>query len=77
MTLNDIREEMAKREPSKWSHSRIFEDVSVSLENKVPPSQFWERWSERDQAFAIARSRSVKTMEAWEHHLHEREMRKK
>lgn len=77
MTLNDIRDRMQKDgSPSHWSHSRLFEDVGVALENNVRPSIFWEMWPERDQAFAIARSRSIKTMEAWEHHLHEKEMRR-
>jgi len=77
MTLSDIREEMRiGGAPNNWSHSRMFEDVVVALDNGVRPSIFWESWPERDQAFAIAKSRSTKTMEAWEHHLHEKEMRR-
>ena len=77
MTLNDIREEMEKSgEPAHWSHSRMFEDVGVALKQGVTPTYFWDEWPERDQAFAIAHSRVNKTMEAWEHHLHEKEMRR-
>ena len=62
--------------PQHWSHSKIFEDVGVAIDNGVTPSEFWEQWDSRDQAFAIARARAIRTMEAWEHHLHEKEVRR-
>jgi len=69
-----LREELAKNNPGNWIHSRIFEDVDVAFEEGTTPDAFWDKWSERDQAFALARSRAKKTMEAWEMHLQDREM---
>lgn len=76
MTLPELREEMMKRKPGNWTHSRIFEDVDVAFEEGATPTAFWDEWSERDQAFALARSRAKKTMEAWEMHLQDREAAK-
>jgi hypothetical protein len=73
-TLPELREELQKRNPGKWTHSRIFEDVDVAFEEGTTPTAFWDQWSERDQAFALARSRAKGTMKAWEEHLQEREM---
>jgi hypothetical protein len=69
-----LREELYKRKPGNWTHSRIFEDVDVAFEEGTKPSVFWDTWKEQDQAFAIARSRAKKTMEAWEMYLQDREM---
>lgn len=77
MTLNDIRTEMQRTgAPANWSHSKIFEDAVVAHDEGVKITVFWDEWGERDQAIAIARRRATKTMEAWEHHLHEKEMRR-
>ena len=72
--MPQLREELAKSNPGKWIHSRIFEDVDVAFEEGTTPDAFWDKWSERDQAFALARSRAKKTMEAWEMYLQDREM---
>lgn len=71
--MPELRDEMQKRNPGKWIHSRTFEDVDVAFEEGTQPSVFWDKWSDRDQAFALAKHRAKKTMEAWEMHLQERE----
>ena len=63
--------------PAHWSHSKIFEDAKVAHDEGVTLTEFWNVWDKRDQAVAIARNRADKTMEAWEQHLHEKEMKRK
>jgi hypothetical protein len=48
--------------------------VDVAFEEGTRPTEFWDNWTERDQAFALARSRAKGTMKAWEEYLQEREM---
>lgn len=57
----------------KWYNSRIFEDVAIAADMKMPVSEFWD-WSEDDQAFVIAYYRIKATMQAYEEFLHDREM---
>lgn len=65
---------MAERKPGHWQHSRLYEDVDVAFEEGSTPTEFWDQWSSRDQAFAVARSRAKGTMRAWEEYLQEREL---
>ena len=67
---------MAEQSPAHWSHNKTFEEVGVAIGNGVTPTIFWEQWPKRDQAFAMAHNRAVKTMEAWEHHLYEKEAKR-
>ncbi len=56
----------------KWYNSRIFEDVVVSAEMKIPVSELWS-WDEEDQAFLLAYYRVKATMQGYEEFLHDRE----
>lgn len=57
----------------KWSNSRVFEDVVVAADMKIPVSELWS-WNEEDQAFLLAFYRVKSTMQSFEEHLHDREM---
>lgn len=56
----------------KWYNSRVFEDVVVAADMKIPVSELWS-WSEEDQAFLLAYYRVKSTMQSYEQHLHDRE----
>lgn len=64
-----MREQVSK---GKWSNSRIFEDVVVATEMRIPLSELWS-WGEEDQAYVLAFHRVKATMQAYEEYLHDRE----
>lgn len=68
LTLDDIRAQLPS---GKWRHNRIYEDVSVALENNMAPSRFWDM-EEDDKAMLLAYYRTKGTIEAYEHHLAEK-----
>ena len=72
LTLQDIRDQLPK---SQWRHSRVYEDVSVSIDIGLPVSQFW-LMPEMDRAYFIAKKRTHSAMEAYDALLREKEMKR-
>ena len=70
-TLGQIRKELPS---GKWKNSRLFEDVSVALDSGLgAPSNLWNLEAQ-DQAFVIAYYRVKGTIQAYEDHLHAKEL---
>lgn len=64
---------MARDNPGKWRHNRVFEDVDVAHEEQLSPTTFWDQ-VEGDRAYQIARKRAKATMEGYEAYLHQQEL---
>lgn len=65
-TLDSIRKILPQ---GKWSHSRIFEEVDIAVDQlRIDPYQFW-KLDRENQALVIARNRVHKTITAYEEYL--------
>ncbi len=73
MTLSQIRKILPK---SKWSHTRILEDIGVALDIGMTPNTFWDL-DEEDQAYILAYRRAIGTIEAYENYLQEKKAKKR